>query len=83
MDFLFTKGMSRPLFQKLENYAISAGIKTITLWAPPFTENTLIESGFLIKSAGTSIPRTTNDKTLTKEQIRGNFFYTMGDTDFL
>ncbi len=81
MDFLFAKGMFKPLFQKLENYASSAGIKTITLWAPPFMENTLIENSFSTKPAITSIPRTTHEKTLTKEQIKGKFFYTMGDTD--
>ncbi|MEF9476118.1 MAG: hypothetical protein L0958_05455, partial [Candidatus Mariimomonas ferrooxydans] len=83
MDFLSDRGMFGSLFHKLENYVFTSGRKTMTLWAPPFMEETLIENGFSIKPAGTSIPRTTHEKTLTKDQMEGKFFYTPGDTDFL
>ncbi|MEF9426870.1 MAG: hypothetical protein L0956_06760 [Candidatus Mariimomonas ferrooxydans] len=46
-------------------------------------EKGLEDIGFFLKPAGTSIPRTTYEKFLKKEQMKGKFFYTMGDTDFL
>lgn len=83
MDFLFAKGLLKPLFKKLENYIHSIGGKNIILWASPFMEKALSESGFSIKTAETAIPRTTHENTLTKDEMGGKFFYTMGDTDFL
>jgi hypothetical protein len=81
MDFLYTEGMFDALIKKLENYLYTSGIRTLILWTPPFMEKSLVELGFSTQRAITSIPRTTHEKTLTKEQIAGQFFYTMGDTD--
>jgi hypothetical protein len=83
MDFLALKGMTRPLFQKIENYICSISQKTLTLWFPPFLEEKMISLGFSTKKAPTSIPRTTFKEALTGEEMAGRFFYTMGDTDFL
>ena len=83
MDFLHSGGNFRTLFRKLENCAYASGVKTLKLWAPPFLEHKLSAFGFSVRNAAISIPRTTHEKTLKKEEIEGNFFYTMGDTDFL
>ena len=83
IDFLSMKEMFEPLFQKIENYIYSTGLKTITFWFPPFMREKITALEFSIKKSPTSIPRTTYEKTLTKEEMAGKFFYTMGDTDFL
>lgn len=83
MDFLAMKGMTRPLFQKVENYICSMSQKTLLLWFPPFLEEKMRALGFSTKQAPTSIPRTTFKEALTREEMAGKFFYTMGDTDFL
>lgn len=83
MDFLALKGMIKPLFQKIENYICSISQKALTLWFPPFLEEKMRSLGFSTKKAPTSIPRTTFKEALTREEMAGRFFYTMGDTDFL
>jgi hypothetical protein len=83
MDFLVLKGMTRPLFQKAENYVCSISQKTLISWFPPFLEEKMRSLGFTTKKAPTSIPRTTFKEALTREEMEGKFFYTMGDTDFL
>ncbi len=83
MDFLCEKGMFKPIIKKIENYAFTIGKKKISLWAPPFMEKLLVESGFSVKPAGTCIPISTHEKFKTKEEMKDKFYYTMGDTDFL
>ena len=83
MDFLQSDGDFRTLFRKLENCAYASGVKMLKLWAPPFLEHKLSAYGFSVRNAAISIPRTTHEKFLMKEEIEGSFFYTMGDTDFL
>jgi len=83
IDFLSMKDMLKPLFHKVENYLYSAGMKTLSLWFPPFMEKQIGAFGFSTKKAPTSIPRTTYEGFLTREEMAGKFFYTMGDTDFL
>jgi hypothetical protein len=81
IDFLCSKGMLGPLLKKLENYTYTTGGKTLTLWFPPFMERPFSALGFSTGTTYTSVPRTTHENTLTKAEIEGNFFYTMGDTD--
>lgn len=82
-DFVCKKDMLKPLLQKTENYASTCGFKTLSLWLPEYLSKEIGDLAFNIKLTGTCIPRTTHDKTLKKNEIKGKFFYTMGDTDFL
>ncbi len=82
MDFLSTKEQLRVLLEKIENLACSVGARTLALWIPPFMTNTVKNLGFSVQTSITAIPRTTEEPTLSKEDISGHFFYTMGDTDF-
>jgi hypothetical protein len=83
MDFLVTDGFFSSLMRKLENYIIRSEGAEISMWLPHTWSALLVENGFSISPAGTAIPRTTHDRTLTKEDMQGKFFYTMGDADFL
>jgi hypothetical protein len=83
VDFLYAKHSLPALFKKIENYAFTVKIKAINLWFPPFLQDSFDKLGFEVKSAGITIPRTTYKDTLRKDEIKGNFFYTMGDADFL
>jgi hypothetical protein len=83
IDFVCPMALLYILFQKIENYTSSAAIKTLVLWLPDYLKGKLTGMGFAIRLAGTCIPRTTYEKTLTKDDMKGKFFYTMGDTDFL
>lgn len=83
VDFISAADMIEPLFLKAENYASAIGKKFIVLWHPEYLSDRLLSLGFSVKPSLTCIPRTTHELTLKKEDIKGNFFYTMGDTDFL
>lgn len=83
IDFVCRLDLLSILFQKIGNYAYTAGKKTIVLWSPEYLKDRLEKIGFLIKPSITCIPRSTHKAYLTKDKIKGNFFYTMGDTDFL
>jgi hypothetical protein len=83
VDFLSAYGRLPALLEKIENLVSSGGPGTLTLWIPPFMEKTLTTLGFSVKKSAASMPRTTQEPTLAKEDIAGHFFYTMGDTDFL
>ncbi len=83
IDFVCGKDILTTLFKKIENYAYTSRIKTITLWFPEYLRKIMEDMGFQTKISCTCIPRTTHEKTLTKEEIKGKFFYTMGDTDFM
>lgn len=82
MDFVCGRKDLGPLFQKLENSACASGGKSLKLWIPPFLERELERLGFSVRKSSICIPRTTHEKFLQKQEIGGNFFYTMGDTDF-
>jgi hypothetical protein len=83
IDFLCMSDMMEPLFHKIENFSFVCGKKNLTLWFPGYLQDILTGLGFSIKPSGTCIPRTTHESTLTKDEMAGVFFYTMGDTDFL
>jgi len=83
VDFLFRPGFMGPLFRKIENSLYHSGGENMTLWTSPSLEKKLVAYGFSTGPGETSIPRTTHEPTLTKAEIEGKFFYTMGDTDFL
>ncbi len=83
IDFVCRTDLLGVFFQKIENYSCRAGEKALTLWFPGYLERRLASIGFSTRPAGTCIPRTTHEKTLAREEMKGIFFYTMGDTDFL
>ncbi len=83
MDVVFRKGFLPALIEKVENLAFRSGAKTLHLWLPQPYLTILREIGFGIRLSGTTIPCTTHPGFLHKDDIRGRFFYTMGDTDFL
>ncbi|MDH5202642.1 MAG: GNAT family N-acetyltransferase [Nitrospirota bacterium] len=83
IDFVVSDNLFSILFQKIENYAFSLGKKNLSLWHPEYLTDKLTELGFSINKTVTCIPRTTHEKGLKKEDLKGKFFYTMGDTDFL
>lgn len=82
VDFVCARGKMGILFQKIENYSYTIGSKRLVLWIPEYLQHSLSAMGFSIGPAGTSIPRPNHNKWLTREEIKGKFFYTMGDTDF-
>ena len=83
VDFVCNTDMIGILFQKVENYSYACGMKNLSLWFSEYLRHTLDRLGFPVHTSCTCIPRTTHEETLTKDQIKGQFFYTMGDTDFL
>ena len=83
MDYVCRKEDMKTLFEKLENSVSASGGKTLKLWAPPFMADDLGRLGFSVRNTAIYIPRTTHETFLKKHEIAGNFFYTMGDTDFL
>jgi hypothetical protein len=80
VDFLCPRELLDVLFLKIENCAYSAGYTRIILWIPEYLASMVERLGFAVQISCTSIPRTTCEPTLQKDEIRGNFFYTMGDT---
>jgi len=82
MDFVCPANEMYALFQKIENVVFGKK-KRLALWHPEYLKRKMTRMGFSVGSAGTSIPRTTHEQTLRKNEIAGRFFYTMGDTDFL
>jgi len=83
VDFVCPLPVMGALFKKIENVVCAAGKKRLTLWHPGYLREIMIKLGFSVGFAGTSIPRATHELYLTKDEIAGKFFYTMGDTDFL
>lgn len=83
IDFLCPLDQLAAVFQKIENYALTSGCKGLRLWHPEFLNERLKQAGFTVGKSGTCIPRTTHPAWLKKDEIKGHFFYTMGDTDFL
>lgn len=83
IDFLCTMDMLDVLFLKVENYAHAVGSKTIVLWHPEYLKNRLEGLGYVAAPSITCIPRSTHKAFLPKDKLKGIFFYTMGDTDFL
>lgn len=83
IDFVCREDILSALFQKIENYSYISGVKTIALWFPEYLRQRMEDMGFSIKPTGTCIPRTTHEGWLKRGDIKGKFFYTMGDTDFL
>jgi hypothetical protein len=80
MDLLFDES-PLPLLDKLENMAVTAGKPSLTLWLPPRYHEVLEAHGFTLKPTGIVIPRTTHPGTLSKEEMQGKFYYTLGDFD--
>lgn len=83
IDFVVSDNLFSTLFQKIENYVFTIGKKKLSLWHPEYLTDKLTELGFFINKTVTCIPRTTHEKGLKKEDLKGKFFYAMGDTDFL
>ncbi|MFI5294180.1 MAG: GNAT family N-acetyltransferase [Thermodesulfovibrionales bacterium] len=83
MDFVCPLDLLGPFFQKIENYLYSTGIKKLVFWLPEYLRERVAREGFSLYPAGISIPRSTIEGYLAKEEMKGRFFYTMGDTDFL
>lgn len=83
IDFLCPLGQLAALFQKTENYAVVSGCKNLKLWHPEYLNERLKQLGFNVSKSTTCIPRTTHPAWLKKDEIKGKFFYTMGDTDFM
>ncbi len=83
IDFLCPLRQLAALLQKTENYAVVSGCKNLKLWHPEYLNERLKRLGFTVSRSATCIPRTTHPSWLKKDEIKGFFFYTMGDTDFL
>ncbi len=83
MDFLCPLDLLGPFFQKIENYVYTTGIKRLVFWLPEYLGKRVVREGYSVYPAGTSIPRSTIEGFMDKEEMKGRFFYTMGDTDFL
>lgn len=83
MDLIYKEGLLPVLLTKVENLSVSLGISTMSLWAPKPIRNLLKTLGFEIVPTATTLPRSAHPLTLSKEEIREKFFYTMGDTDYL
>jgi hypothetical protein len=82
MDMVF-KIKFRYLLKKVENLALRAGNKKIFLWLPQRMHPELERLGFTLSASGAVLPRSCHPETIRKEELRANFYYTYGDTDFL
>jgi SAM-dependent methyltransferase/organic radical activating enzyme len=83
MDLVFGKRAFLPLLSKVENLACALGVKQLSFWVPGRFHETLLKKGFALVPFGATLPRSTHPLTIQKDEMAGNFFYTMGDTDFL
>ena len=83
MDMVFGRETLLPLLSKVENLACSLGVKQISFWVPGRFHEGLVRRGFVLVPFGATLPRSTHPLTVPKDEMARNFFYTMGDTDFL
>jgi hypothetical protein len=82
-DLVFQRGLLPALLTKVENLAVSAGAKNLSLWLPQQFHDLLRARGFTLADSGATMVKPTHPLAITKDEIREKFFYTMGDTDFL
>jgi len=71
------------LLRKIENLASSRRDREIVIWLPNRYRDVLIRLGFTLKASGATVPRSTHPGAMSREDISGKLFYTMGDTDYL
>jgi len=83
MDLIAPQAQIRPLLLKVENLCHTRGIKELRIWAPTSIRNLISSAGFTIQKTSTTLPRSTYPGTLSAEEVRKKFFYSMGDTDYL
>ena len=84
MDLLCKQKFVSAVLIKAENLSAAAsGSPVIRLWLPSYMHRLAEDRGFARGSIVSTIPCTTHPGFLTSKEIKGIFFYTMGDTDFL
>jgi len=83
MDLIAPRRTLKPLLIKVENLCHSRGIREICIWAPTPIRDLMRSAGFTIEESSTTLPRSTFPGTLTADEVRAKFFYSMGDTDYM
>jgi len=82
MDLVFTGNALVPLLGKLENLCCSSGRKRLVLWLPAYFHGILRGLGFSIAETAT-LARFVADAFISRHEIANDFYFTMGDTDYL
>lgn len=82
MDLLFSGHALGPLLGKLENLCCSSGRKRLVLWLPAHFHRLLSRHGFSITETAT-LARFIGDAFISRDEMASDFYYTMGDTDYL
>ena len=82
MDLICLEKLIVPLLQKVENLAISMGKKRILLWMPERYHSLLRKNGFSLREYGV-LGQFVGEDFISKQSISQEFYYGMGDTDYL
>lgn len=83
MDLVFEDGGLEALLRETINLGCSQGKKQVRLWLPYRYKARVLSTGFEAFDIRTWMPNFVAYKVAESEEIRQNFYYTMGDTDFL
>ncbi len=83
MDLVFEDSALKVLLRETINLAFSSGKRQLRLWLPYRYNKRLLSTGFEPVDIRTWMPNFIRYKVAESEEIRQNFYYTMGDTDFL
>ena len=82
VDLVFRPGMLRPLLRKIENLAYSSGKHELVLWLPERYHCDLRDSGFAL-TRSCALARLVRPELIGKEELASDFYFTMGDADYL
>jgi len=83
MDMVFEDSALEVLLRETIHLAFSSGKRQLRLWLPYRYKKRLLSTGFEPVDIRTWMPNFIRYKVAEPEEIRENFYYTMGDTDFL
>jgi hypothetical protein len=83
MDAVFISTCMETLLAKVAAAGSGMNKKQIKIWLPDVFKQRLQAAGFNSYDIHTWMPNFIRFKTADTEEIRDNFYYTMGDTDFL
>jgi 2-polyprenyl-3-methyl-5-hydroxy-6-metoxy-1,4-benzoquinol methylase len=82
MDVICTDDFLTPLLQKVENLVFSMRKKRITLWMPERYHAKLQRNGYSLREYGV-LGQIVGEDFISKDKIAREFYYSMGDTDYL
>ena len=83
MDALFIPSSMEILLSKVAAAGSGMNKKHVKIWLPDRFKERLLAMGFVPHDIHTWMPNFVRFKTADTKEIKDNFYYTMGDTDFL